>query len=316
MPKTRFCALLWLLCHGLIALAAELKSPQDWLQAMNEAMRHLDYQATVVYSRDNRIQTLRLVHLLEDGVVRERLQALDGAPRTVVRESDQIRCYFPDRKMVTVGFRHGDHPLFDNTLPSRWDELARYYRLRLGAQTQVAGRPAREIVIEPLDAHRYGRRLWIDTETRLPLRFELVDRDGEVLESFVVTDLKVGEAVALPQEGEDHQGWKVLDRKEIPADIRWRLTYLPPGFKEVRRSRHIDPETGAAIDHLLLSDGLATVSVYIRQADGERADAHRQRLGAVNVYSRRLGDHWITVLGDVPPDTAARIGEGVRGAAP
>ncbi len=311
-PSPRFFVTAALFLIQTLAAAA-LETPQAWLQAMSEAMQHRNYRATVVYGRDNRLQTLVLVHMVKDGKVYERLQALDAPQRTVIREGGEVQCYFPKRRVLIVENRQVPRSLFGNALPSHWDQLVRYYRFQLGPQGQVAGRRVQTLVIEPLDSARYGRRLWIDVETKLPLRFELVDAAGNVLESFVVVSLETGAAVRsdtgpVPARDAD---WRVIDHREAAADGRWRLGWLPPGFKEVRRMRRVDPEDGSPVDHLLISDGLANVSVYIRPADGDAFAVGKLRLGAVNVYNRRLGDYWVTVLGDVPPDTVKRIAEGV-----
>ncbi len=313
-------ALSWLLaCWSVLALAVETEpqDPTDWLRGMADAMQRLDYQATLAYSRDNRIQILRLVHSVRDGVVRERLQALNEPLREVVREANKVTCYFPERRTIVVEFRDPSRSLF-REWPTQWIQQAKFYRLALGRRGHVAERSAQEIVIEPLDAYRYGRRLWIDTESKLPLQLELLDREDNVLEAFVVTELIVGGAgkqtaasESMPGGGSEH--WKVLDRMEVPADQRWRLMQLPQGFTEVKRSRRKDPADSAPVDHILVTDGLASVSVYIKQQDdGSELDSANRRLGAVNVYNRRINGYLITVLGDVPPETARLIGDGVR----
>lgn len=309
-------ALSWLLaCWSVVALAVETEHQDstDWLRGMADAMQRLDYQASLAYSRDNRIQTLRLTHSVRDGVVRERLQALNEPLREVVREANKLTCYFSERRTMVVEFRDPSRSLF-REWPRQWIQQAKFYRLALGQRGHVAERSAQEIVIESLDAYRYGRRIWIDTESKLPLQLELLDREGNVLEAFVVTELIVGEvgkqtadSESMPGGGSEH--WKLV---EVPADQRWRLTQLPQGFTEVKRSRRKDPDS-APVDHILITDGLASVSVYIKQQDeGTGLDSADRRLGAVNVYNRRINGYLITVLGDVPPETVRLIGDGVR----
>lgn len=310
----------WLLaCWGGLALAVESEhqDPADWLQGMTDAMQRLDYQATLAYSRDNRIQTLRLVHRVRDGVVREHLQALNDSLREVVREANKVTCYFPERRTMVVESRDPSHSLF-REWPTQWIGQAKFYRFALGRQGRVAGRSAQEVVIEPVDVYRYGRRIWIDTQSKLPLQLELVSSEDSVLEAFVVTELTVGvpdrQPAALepmPNGGSEH--WKVLDRMEAPADQRWQLAQLPQGFAEVKRSRRKDPQDETPVDHILITDGLASVSVYIKPQDKSSGlDLANRRLGAVNVYNRRIDGYLITVLGDVPPETVRLIGDGVR----
>ncbi len=311
-------ALSWLLaCWSILALTAEQQDPVSWLQEMTNAMQRLDYQATLAYSRDNRIQILRLAHSVRDGVVRERLQTLNKPLREVVREANKVTCSLPERRPMVIEFHDPSRSLF-REWPTQWQE-AKFYRFARGRQGYVAERSAQEIAIEPLDTYRYGRRLWIDTETKLPLQLELLDRDGNVLEAFVVTGLVVGDtakqtaALASMSDG-GSESWKVLDRMAMPANQRWRLTELPQGFTEAKRSRRQDPVDSAPVDHILITDGLASVSVYIKQGEEPAKGAATRRLGAVNVYNRWLNGYLITVLGDVPPETVRLIGDGVRDA--
>ncbi len=308
---------LWL-CYGMALWAGEtgVRSPQDWLKAMTEAMQKRDYQATVVYSHDNRIRTLALAHVVRDGVVYEVLQALDGVQRKVIRAADRVSCYFPDRGLVIVETRPQGQSLFNSALPRYWEGQDAIYRFRLGERDRVAGREAQEIVIEPLDRYRYGRRIWIDLDTFLPLKFELFDHQGKVMESLVVTHLETDEGVTFVPQEAGSRNWKVLDRREESADGRWRIGRMPEGFREVRRSRHLDLTDGRPVDHILISDGWASVSVYVKPDGGKEFDPGSLRLGAVNLYSRHLNGHLITVLGDVPAETVRLIGEGVHQSQP
>ncbi|GAB6067476.1 MucB/RseB C-terminal domain-containing protein [Methylothermus subterraneus] len=317
-------ALVWLFaCWGGWALAveAERQDPAEWLRAMVESMQRLDYRATLAYSRDNRIQTLRLVHNVKDGVVRERLQALNDPLREVVREANKVTCYFPERRTVVVESQDFSPASLLGEWSTQWLGEAKFYRLALGRKGQVAERSAREILIEPVDAYRYGRRVWIDEESKLPLQLEVVDAEDNVLEAFVVTELVLGYVdKQARKESKSHTGtesWKVLDRMDVPADRHWQLSQLPQGFVEVKRSRHQDPASSSPVDHILITDGLASVSVYIkRQDENSQLESAHRRVGAVNVYNRLIDGYLVTVLGDVPPETVRLIGDGVRQADP
>jgi sigma-E factor negative regulatory protein RseB len=53
--------------------------------------------------------------------------------------------------------------------------------------------------------------------------------------------------------------------------------------------------------HAVFSDGLTHVSVFVERFNTERHRAKTQaRMGATNTLSRRDGEHWFTVVGDVP----------------
>ena len=303
---------LWLFCA--VVTAAENGSPKtarQWLDAMVEAMQNLDYQATVVYSRENKIQMFRLTHQVRDGVIYENLQSLSNPLRKVIREADKVTCYFPDRRL-RIEYQSRSRSLL-TSMPSKWEGQEQYYRLELGQKGYMMGRPSQEILIRPLDEYRYGRRIWVDGGSYLPLKFELLDQQGNVLESLAVADLKLGSEERIdPSAYLRHEDWKTIERKEGEPVNRWQLTRLPPGFRELYRSQRTGAGEGETVDHIVISDGLATVSVYIKENDGKAFDSDNLKRGGVSVFSRSIQDHVITVVGDVPMITVRLIGEGIR----
>lgn len=58
----------------------------------------------------------------------------------------------------------------------------------------------------------------------------------------------------------------------------------------------------------VFSDGLASVSLFVEPFDAQR---HTQEtsatVGATNSVNRRVGDHWLTVMGEVPVATLRRF---------
>jgi sigma-E factor negative regulatory protein RseB len=95
------------------------------------------------------------------------------------------------------------------------------------------------------------------------------------------------------------------------------VTALPKGFKRIFFSRKPLHKSDQPVDHLLLSDGFASVSVYLetKKADPS-ADSHIPEgihtVGAINSLSRNLADFQLTVLGEVPAQTVKFIAEGVK----
>jgi sigma-E factor negative regulatory protein RseB len=63
-------------------------------------------------------------------------------------------------------------------------------------------------------------------------------------------------------------------------------------------------DSGAAEPPMLqavFSDGLTHVSVFVEPFDAQRHRAEVQaRQGATHTIMRRAGEHWLTVVGDVP----------------
>ena len=92
-----------------------------------------------------------------------------------------------------------------------------------------------------------------------------------------------------------------------------RVARLPAGFELTHFQHQRMRQDGAAAAHMVYSDGLATVSVYVEQlsAAGD-AFSGLSTMGAVNAYGLQLDGHQVTVVGEVPPVTVEMIARSVE----
>ena len=95
-----------LVVASLVAVpAVYAQDAAAWLQRAAGAARSLNYVGTIVYEHGGRVETSRLVHLLESGSEFEKLTNLDGPAREVIRNNDLVRCYYPDAKIGRASCR-------------------------------------------------------------------------------------------------------------------------------------------------------------------------------------------------------------------
>ena len=73
---------------------------------------------------------------------------------------------------------------------------------------------------------------------------------------------------------------------------------------EIRRSIAGRP---GSVAQIVYSDGLAAVSVFIESMPKTRPSPTLTHQGAVNIYTRSLDDHKVTVLGEAPVATVMQI---------
>jgi sigma-E factor negative regulatory protein RseB len=68
------------------------------------------------------------------------------------------------------------------------------------------------------------------------------------------------------------------------------------------------------VAHIVLSDGLAAISVFIEPATSKRPVPHAglARQGAINVYTRPVANHWVTVVGEAPAESVKYIANAVE----
>ncbi len=82
------------------AIAAD--AAHEWLMKINHAARNLEYDGVFVYQHDAQLEAMQIFHKVENNSSRERLVSLNGAPREIVRDANEVRCYWPDKNSVMV----------------------------------------------------------------------------------------------------------------------------------------------------------------------------------------------------------------------
>jgi len=312
------------------AVASPSDDPRSWLARTDRALATRNYRGVFVHEHAGETETLRVVQRVGPEGLSERLQSMDGSGREFIRRGNQLLCYLPDRHMVLVERSTGTGLLFGG-LPSLTAALAGEYVVSQLARTRVSGRIARVIGIEPRDQLRYGYRVWIDEATAMPLRMQLRDTDGHTLEQIVFTDLvlpaHISAAELAPSVDAHNYRWV----QDVPAPARagtvapglaiaWQASALPPGFKLTASARQMLP--GGAAEHLVFTDGLASVSVFVqaRRSNGGPALASSHddaaSLGTSSAYSTAIQGYRITVVGEVPPETVRQIAQAMRTAVP
>src|SRR5882672_4076246 len=174
-----------LLMGAGVAFSAE---PKEWLERMNKALTTQNYVGVFTHVQGGRVETLRIIHRVRGRDVSERLLSLDGSGREFIREGNELTCYFPDKRTVLVERRSPDGPLL-GALPSIGDDDSLVYEIRGGERERLLGRTTRVVALHPRDEYRYGYRLWIDEETSMPLKTQLCDQSGEVIEQIVFSTI-------------------------------------------------------------------------------------------------------------------------------
>lgn len=308
----------------VLLLATFLASPvladeaSDILNRMSVAVRTLDYQGSFTYEHAGRVDTLRVFHAGSAGRERERLVVLNGPRSELVRDGAEVTCTQADGSTIVYSSSTGRGllPLVPTTDSSG---LGEHYEIKRIGDDRVAGYRADVVDVVPRDRFRYGYRLWLERDTRLLLRSIVTDSERRPLEQVMFVSLDIGtppaEADLVPQNRGTATATATVASPASELVVRgpphWQVTMPPAGFTFVsaRRPRQ-GPEQA---EHLVYSDGLATVSVYVEpRGDAPPGFDTLAGRGTINVFSQ-VQDEWrITVLGDVPIATVRAMGESVR----
>ncbi len=266
----------------------------------------------------NQIETMEVLHKVEQGRVYERMTSLTGAAREFVRQGEEIQCILQARQEVVVDLWQDQNPL-TSSLPRYTDELGKYYEFELLPKfRRVAGRETVGLAIVPRDQYRYGYRLWLDRETSMPLMSDSVDQSGKLIETLQFTaieyDPDFGESAFQPTLNTQDFNWikpAGESSRQGLSTTTWHADDVPKGFT-LSVSR-VEGDGQTRVEHYVYSDGLATVSVFAEpRTPGQEVMRGSTQLGVINAFGRLEGDFQITVVGEVPPDTVKFIGNGFR----
>ncbi len=308
----------WMVVLGLlpgVAVADEnSREALAMLEKMAEASRKVNYSGTFMFQHGGQAETSRIAHFVNPaGGVLERLETMDGPAREVIRTNDQVTCYLPGSKVVLVD------PRGSRQFPVRVDqiqEIVEHYRVVKGGMDRVAGHECQWVALMPKDALRYTRRFCAEVNTGLPLRARASNEKDETLETFVFSTLSIGGSFRRELVRSKYattstkQGWRV-DRSALTAgdsgDSGWVVHNQPAGFRKLMELRRSMVGKKGTVSHLVFSDGLAAVSIFIEPNAGHNNRQLLQHQGAVHIYSRAVPGYTITVLGETPAETVMQF---------
>jgi sigma-E factor negative regulatory protein RseB len=320
MRRAAACLVACLLVSPLQATEAPIDDARGWLERMSEALASRNYDGLFTHSTAGQTESMRIVHRVENGRSLERLVSLDGSGREVVRTRGEVHAYLPDRKVVLVEPRGDDGSLL-KALPTPGPKLDKYYDLAVRKGNRILGREIVVIDVRPKDAYRYGYRLWLDAETAMPVRSVVADGAGRQVEQILFTRLDVRDRIPEKdiEPSVDASGfqWVRTDRKvaampQLPANHGWRPLRVPPGFRLVASRLQPMPGSPMPAQHLIFSDGLAAISVFIEpSASSGPRPPEAATMGSANAYSTSVQGHVITAVGEVPPATVREIASSV-----
>jgi sigma-E factor negative regulatory protein RseB len=329
-----------------------LSDPHAVVRRIQGATSRRNYTGTFVVNAAGMISSSRITHYADGRNQVERIEALDGQMRRVYRHNDAVHVLWPITREASIEQRQPMPGFPNASLPEGQAGLGMYDVHALtddrvaGHAAQVvlfrprdANRYAQRLWLE----RHSGLLLRADM---LGMRGEVIESSA-----FSELHLDIApQPQSLLNEMRRLEGYRVQRPQLLRADLEhegWTMRSTPPGFAEVRCVRRplrstertgTTPEsTGApqgstplaayaappaasgppllanSLLQVMYSDGLTLVSVFVEPFE---PTAHRREApiswGATQALSRRLGDWWITVVGDVPLATLQQFSSGME----
>ncbi|QJT81997.1 sigma-E factor regulatory protein RseB [Kosakonia sp. MUSA4] len=282
------------------------------LQQMNVASQSLNYELSFISINKQGVESLRYRHVRVNDQPLAQLLQMDGPRREVVQRGSEISYFEPGLEPFTL---NGNYIV--DSLPSLvytdFKRLSPYYDFISVGRTRIADRLCEVIRVVARDGTRYSYIVWMDEETHLPMRVDLLDRDGETLEQFRV--------IAFSVNGQVASNMQTLAKASLPpllslpagdnVDFNWMPSWVPQGFEQVASSRRKLPTLEMPVESRLYSDGLFSFSVNISPAN-QNSSEQLLRTGRRTVMTTVRDNAEITVVGELPPQTAKRIADSLK----
>jgi len=162
------------------------------------------------------------------------------------------------------------------------------------------------------------------------LRYLLLDDRDTAIEQVLFSDIQYPETIdparfhvdldnsKVTWVDVDKQSGEVLpsDKPSEAAQTADRVGFdsLPDGYREVVETYRSMPIETGPISHVMVSDGMASVSVYVEHVDKPEQDTSADgvsMMGAMNAFGKSLPNAYVTVVGEVPTATVKRIANAV-----
>ncbi len=310
MRRTVTAALAAAVCWTGAALAQSQPEALALLQRMYTATQKLNYSGTFIYQHGDHSETSRITRLVDHGTIYERVEILDGMPREIVRANDEVKCYLPDqhdgegrpqagRQAVS---RHAAGP---DSIHRR--ELQRAQ----GRERRIAGYDCQSIVLEPKDDLRYGHKLWADVDSGMLLKAQDLQREGRAARAVLLHRSRIGGGSIATRCGRNTRARtargasRTVAMHEVNlAAAGWLMKPLPPGYSQGHGDAGARSAASPSVGQIVLF-GRPGGRFGFHRADersAAAAPAGLSRKGAINIYTRRVEDSLVTVVGEVPAE--------------
>jgi sigma-E factor negative regulatory protein RseB len=314
----RFVFLLLALISASSFAVDQTPAAQKLIRQMSEANHKLNYEGVFVYRRHGKMDTMRIIHKVGENGVQERIVSLTGFAREVIRDKNSVTCILPDNESVMVE-KSSPRQFRISQLPEQINKVSEYYTFSIAGQDRVANRPAWVVDILPRDDFRYGYQLWIDLESKLLLKSELKNKEGMPIEQFFFAKLQIVEEIPdewlEPEISGVGYTWHDNSSEDYPVhkgNVSWKATWMPDGFVMSDQEKQNVEESQMPVEHLMYSDGLAMVSVFVEKLDKPvNVVTGPSSMGGVNTFSTMSDSYLITAVGEVPRDTVKLFAKSV-----
>ncbi len=251
---------------------------KQWLERINAAVVNNNYKGVMVFAQGASMESFSVDHQMSNGEETLRMKTLSGAPKELVKKGGQFQTNAQTKHVQfssAIAAEQTSFSQFAHAADNKW------YKVELAEKSRVAERSVQVVDIKAQDQLRYSYRLWLDEQTGLPLRVVTLDENKAIIEQVVFTQIQI-----TPSKQQD------VARKTPKQKT------LENPYKDVKGFKLIAKEAKGNSQHLLYTDGLSSVSLYVEpSALKQKAQMKKE---AVNGLMLSNGSTRYVALGKVP----------------
>ena len=289
------------------AFAQDDLSAKAWLEKMSQALQETQFKASIIQLQADHIRPLVYLHGKVDDKEVAFLEYLNGPPKNAVRVANTVTFIEHDQPPYSV-IANRIQGVWPQAFAGNVTDLEAGYQFVLGGRSRIAGRPGQMIRFIPTDNFRYGFQVWLDMDTYLPLRLDMLTQDKELLEQMMVVELLIlQEPPSLLLEAYKQEWPPVMNPAERADGQNWQFSWLPSGFQVVVRDHHRLIGSHEAVEYIALTDGLASISVYVARAGQTPLPEELVTRNGLSLVTEQVGNTEVVAVGKVPTETLARI---------
>ncbi|AIY64903.1 MucB/RseB C-terminal domain-containing protein [Pseudoalteromonas piratica] len=308
-----FVVLAWLVV-ALPSFASEPNEAKQLLLDMAETVKKSNFTASfVVVKGRNNIEPYAWRHANYNGTELEHLSLLDGAGVEMLRVGNVVTYFEPQNTPYSLYSSSLAGPI-PSVIFNDISDLEPHYHFALGGKSRISGRVAQLVRIESKDQSKFNYWLWLDGQSKLPLKTAYVSATGEIVEQLQMTNVSFSEqpSVELIEMSQQNLPAPVAAASDDNSIETWQIEAMPAGFALIKSERQTLNLNGELADYYLYSDGLIEVSVFIQRPLASNGRSKALSAGATTVFIHQAAGYEVSVIGQLPPMTAKLVAESVK----
>jgi sigma-E factor negative regulatory protein RseB len=262
---------------------------KQWLERINSAVVNNNYKGVMVFAQGTSVESFSVDHQMNNGQETLRLRTLSGAPKELLKKGGKFQTNAQTNTQTkqvqfssALSAEQTSFSQFANAAENKW------YKVSLAEKSRVAERPVQVVEIKAQDKFRYSYRLWLDEQTGLPLRVVTLDENKLVIEQVVFTQIQISAS----------------KQQIVPAKTPKQKALENP-YKDIKGFKLIAKDVKGNSQHLLYSDGLSSVSLYVEPS--VLIQKAQMKKDAMNGLLLSNGTTRFVALGKVPVVTLEKF---------